>query len=79
MAEDLIGSITLMAVTFEVQDYFICDGRQLPITQYQALYSLIGNRYGGDGRNNFNLPKMTAPDPNMRYYICVNGYYPSRA
>ena len=79
MAEDLIGSITLMAVTFEVQDYFICDGRQLPITQYQALFSLIGNRYGGDGRNNFNLPKMTASDPNMRYYICVNGYYPSRA
>ena len=79
MAEDLIGSITLMAYNFEVEDYFLCDGRQLQISQYPALYSLIGNKWGGDGHNYFNLPKMEPADKNMRYYICHNGYYPSRA
>jgi microcystin-dependent protein len=40
------------------QDWMLCDGRSLSITEYQALYSLLGTGFGGDGVNNFQLPDL---------------------
>ncbi|PPT99673.1 phage tail protein [Xanthomonas arboricola] len=53
-----IGQIILFAGDYEPQDWAFCDGRQLQITTYMALYSLIGTTYGGDGRTTFNLPDL---------------------
>lgn len=40
------------------KDFLPCDGRILPIANNQAIFSLIGNTYGGDGRTNFALPNL---------------------
>ncbi|MBB5878174.1 tail fiber protein [Xanthomonas sp. 3498] len=52
------GQIILFAGNYEPQDWAFCDGRQLRINDYQALYALIGTTYGGDARVYFNLPDL---------------------
>lgn len=60
MAVDpIMGQIMVFAgAPANVQSYLPCDGRLLAISQYTALFSLLGNRYGGDGRVNFALPDL---------------------
>ncbi len=60
--EEYIGVIKMFIGNWAPQDYLICDGRSLPVSQYQALYSLIGNTYGGN-YNNFNLPDLRGRFP----------------
>ena len=57
-----------------------CEGQVLTITQNQALFSLIGANYGGDGRTTFALPNLNgaSPLPQMKYYIATEGIYPQR-
>jgi microcystin-dependent protein len=56
-------------------------GQLLPINQNQALFSLFGTRYGGDGEVNFALPNFTAPfsgdGGNAIYCIALQGIFPS--
>ncbi len=55
------------------------DGRSLPIVQNQALFSLLGTTYGGDGRTTFALPDLRSAAPNnTTYTICTVGVFPSR-
>lgn len=56
--EEYVGVIKLFAFSRIPQDWLPCDGRLVQISQHQALYSLIGNIYGGDGRTNFALPDL---------------------
>jgi len=64
MSEPFIGEIRVFANSFVPGDcWFPCDGRQLPIRQYQALCAVIGTIYGGDGVNNFNLPDLRGAAP----------------
>jgi Microcystin-dependent protein len=74
------GQILLLSYNWNLVDLIPCDGRTLPISQYQMLYALIGNRYGGDGRSNFMVPKMNGmlPHSRMMFYIAANGVYPTR-
>jgi microcystin-dependent protein len=44
-------------------NWALCDGKQLKISDYNALYSLIGTTYGGDGVQNFNLPDLRGRVP----------------
>jgi microcystin-dependent protein len=76
----ILGTIVLYAYTFEPYGWFKCDGRSLQISGNTALYSLLGSTYGGDGRTYFNLPNMLGlePAPNMSFYICNMGLYPTR-
>lgn len=54
-------------------------GQILSIAQYQALFSLLGTTYGGNGQTTFALPDLRAAAPNnTTYYICINGVYPAR-
>jgi microcystin-dependent protein len=53
-----IGSIMAWGADYAPQGWAFCNGQQLSISQYQALYSLIGVSYGGDGRTYFNLPNL---------------------
>ncbi len=55
--ESYLGTIILWAGNFVPQYFLPCDGRSLPVNQYQALYSLLGNIYGGDATN-FKLPDL---------------------
>jgi microcystin-dependent protein len=53
-----LGQICYFAYTRSFDGWLPCDGRLLNIMQYQALYSLLGNAYGGDGRTTFALPDL---------------------
>jgi microcystin-dependent protein len=53
-----IGQIISVGFNYEPPNWLKCDGRPLPIDQYQALFSLIGTTYGGDGISNFRIPDM---------------------
>lgn len=56
MSDPYVGHITLLAGTYIPAGYAECNGQTLPITGNEALYSLLGTQFGGDGRTNFALP-----------------------
>ena len=58
MAEPFIGEIRMFAGTFNPRGWAFCDGQLLSISQNEALFSLLGTTYGGDGRTTFALPDM---------------------
>lgn len=76
--EGIIGEIKLVCHSFDMSNYIECTGKTLSIEQYTPLYALIGIQFGGDSVTTFNLPTLTAPLPNLRYVICVNGLFPTR-
>jgi len=55
---DCLGSVSIFAGTYAPQNWAFCNGQILEISQNCALYSLIGNYYGGDGRITFALPDL---------------------
>lgn len=79
--EYLLGEIELFAFGYAPTDFRLCNGDILQINQNSALFSLIGNKFGGNGSTTFALPNMLNDTPvlGMNYYICVAGYYPSRS
>ncbi len=58
-----IGEIRLFPYFFAPENWLDCDGRQLGIQTYTALYSVIGSAFGGDGRTYFCLPKIQNVTP----------------
>ncbi|MDR3537745.1 MAG: tail fiber protein [Acetobacteraceae bacterium] len=58
MAEPYLGQIEIFAFGFAPRNWLLCAGQTLPINQYQALFSLIGTTYGGNGINTFQLPNL---------------------
>jgi microcystin-dependent protein len=61
--DELMGTIKLFAGNFAPKGYLYCAGQLLPISQYQALFSLLGTTYGGDGRTTFALPDLRSRVP----------------
>ncbi len=57
-SEPFIGTIRYHAFNFAPRGWALCDGQILQVTQNEALFSLFGTTYGGDGRNTFGLPDM---------------------
>lgn len=58
MSTPYLGEIRLSAFPFAPRGWALCNGQLLPINQNQALFSILGTTYGGDGRVNFALPDM---------------------
>jgi len=56
--EGFIGEIRIFAGNFAPRSWALCDGQLLPINNYQALFSILGTTYGGDGRTTFALPDL---------------------
>src|SRR5687767_14239533 len=63
MAEPFLSEIRLMSFVFAPKGWALCNGQLLPINQNQALFSLLGTTYGGDGRTTFALPDLRARVP----------------
>jgi microcystin-dependent protein len=63
MAEPFIAEIRMMSFNFPPKGWAFCNGQLLPINQNQALFSLLGTTYGGDGRVNFGLPNLQGRTP----------------
>ena len=58
MAQPYVGEIRMFAGNFAPAGWMFCEGQQLPISEYETLFNLIGTTYGGDGQTNFNLPDL---------------------
>ena len=58
-----IGQITLFPFNFAPKGWAMCEGQLLPISQYTALFSLLGTYYGGNGVSNFALPDLRGRAP----------------
>src|SRR5256885_16350219 len=63
MAEPFLSEIRIMSFVFPPKGWALTDGQLLPINQNQALFSLLGTTFGGDGRVNFALPDLRARVP----------------
>lgn len=63
MAQPFIGEIRMFAGTFAPANWGFCDGTNLQIADYIALYDLIGTTYGGDGVQTFSLPDLRGRIP----------------
>jgi microcystin-dependent protein len=63
MAEPFLSEIRLMSFVFAPKGWALCNGQLLPLDQNQALFSLLGTTFGGDGRVNFGLPDLRARVP----------------
>ena len=80
--ETFLGSLLLVPYNFTPQGWASCNGQTMQIADYQAVFSLLGVTYGGDGIRTFNLPNLPAmKDANgnpLNWIVCLNGIYPSR-
>jgi microcystin-dependent protein len=63
MAEPFLAEIRVFSFQFPPKGWALCNGQLLPINQNQALFSLLGTTYGGDGRVNFALPDLRGRVP----------------
>jgi microcystin-dependent protein len=63
MAEPFLSELRLMSFNFAPKGWAMCNGQLLPINQNQALFSLLGTTFGGDGRVNFALPDLRSRVP----------------
>src|ERR1700688_2149856 len=63
MSEPFLSEIKIMSFGFPPKGWALCNGQLLPINQNQALFSLLGTTYGGDGRVNFGLPNLQGMTP----------------
>jgi len=63
MADPFMSEIRMVGFDFAPQGWAFCNGQLLPINQNQALFSLLGTTFGGDGRVNFGLPDLRGRTP----------------
>ncbi len=63
MADAFIGEIRMFPFGYAPVGWFACSGQQVSIGQAQALYSLLGIKFGGDGKTYFNLPNLNGRIP----------------
>jgi len=76
-AECVVGEILLFAGS--VAGAVRAAGQLLPINQNQALFSLLGTKFGGDGQTTFALPNLDGVAPNgLTYTICIEGIFPAQ-
>lgn len=75
-----IGTVELFGFNFTPQGWMTCEGQLLKVSQYSALFSLLGATFGGDGMTTFGLPNLKGKEPEkgLHYCIAVEGEYPPR-
>jgi microcystin-dependent protein len=63
MADAYLGEIRMFSGNYAPEGWAFCNGQALSISQNEALFSLLGTTYGGDGRSTFNLPDLRGRVP----------------
>ncbi|HUB00783.1 MAG TPA: tail fiber protein [Terracidiphilus sp.] len=66
MSEPFLGEIRMVGFNFAPVGWFLCNGQTLSISQYTALFSLLGTTFGGNGTTTFMLPNLQGRVP-----VCV--------
>lgn len=76
--EMYVGTILLFAPGWAPAGFALCEGQVINVADNEMLFSLLGNKYGGDGVKTFQLPAFnTDPANPAKYIICMEGLYPS--
>ena len=79
----ILGGIYIFAFNFCPLGYLAANGSLLPISEYTALFSLLGTTYGGDGKTTFGLPNIffifTEYSEIYTQCIAAEGIFPSRS
>ncbi|HEX3022557.1 MAG TPA: phage tail protein [Lachnospiraceae bacterium] len=80
MYDPFLGMIELFPYEFAPEGWLECAGQTLQIMQNQALFSLIGIKFGGNGTSTFMLPDLrkAVPVTGMKFCIATQGLYPQR-
>jgi len=89
LTDPFLGQILTVPYNFAPRGFALCEGQTLSVSQNQALFSLLGARFGGDGRTTFALPNLQPVEeemrratrgraPPFRYVISLVGTFPSR-
>jgi microcystin-dependent protein len=73
MADHFLGQISITSLPFAPKNWAFCDGQLLPISTNQALFSLLGTTYGGNGVTTFALPDLRGRRPVSMGTGYVNG------
>src|SRR5713101_9735000 len=63
MSTPFLAQIEIFSFNFAPKGWALCNGQLLPINQNQALFSILGTTYGGDGRTTFGLPNLQGRSP----------------
>jgi microcystin-dependent protein len=63
MSSPFLGEIRIFGLNFAPRGWLQCNGQLLPISQYTAVFSLLGTYYGGNGTSNFQLPNFQGTFP----------------
>lgn len=82
MANAFLGEVRAFPFLFAPQGWAACQGQIVPISTNTALYSLIGNTYGGAAPATFalpNLPPFAGKEGTLQYCIAIQGVFPPRA
>ena len=74
MSNPFLGEIRMFGFNFAPRDYVLCNGQEMPISENQALFALLGVTYGGDGRSTFGLPNFKGRVPVHRGQSYPLGY-----
>jgi microcystin-dependent protein len=78
--EVYLGLIKAFPYDYVPLGWLRCEGQTIPIVQNQALYALIGIKFGGDGKTTFALPDLrgaeTDPGGLCKYCMCTMGLFP---
>ncbi|WXR62751.1 tail fiber protein [Peptostreptococcaceae bacterium AGR-M142] len=80
MDQVYIGDIQLFPFYFTPRNWAECSGQLMEIQSNPTLYSLLGNKFGGNGNTTFALPNLedASPISGMHYCISMQGTYPPR-
>jgi len=79
MTDPFIGDTAVFCSSlWEPEQWMFCDGRELEIERFTALYATIGDQYGGDAKRTFALPKIPDPVPGASYVMAVEGWFRAR-
>ena len=81
MGDQFLGSISLVAFNFAPIGWALCSGQTMSIAQNNALFSLLGATYGGNGTTTFCLPNLNAGalQTGLNYIIALQGIFPARS
>lgn len=63
MGTPFLGEVKIVSFNFAPKGWAMCNGQLLPINQNQALFSILGTTYGGNGQTNFGLPNLQGRVP----------------
>jgi microcystin-dependent protein len=82
MGDSILASIILFGGNFAPRGFAFCEGQTISISNYTAVFSLVGTTYGGNGTSTFALPDFREAEKSLggaRYIIALEGIFPSRS